>query len=60
MAKQGKKYKAALQHVDPNKSYDMAEACEILKKTAVTKFDSSCEVHIRLGVDTKMKNFYHI
>ena len=39
--------------VDINKSYTMLEACELLKKTSTTKFDSSCEIHIKLGVDTK-------
>lgn len=39
--------------VDPNKSYSLDEACELLKKTATTKFDSSCELHVKLGVDVK-------
>lgn len=37
--------------VDRNKLYTMDEACELLKKTATTKFDSSCELHVKLGVD---------
>jgi large subunit ribosomal protein L1 len=49
----GKKYENAAKMVDVNKLYNLDEACELLKKTATTKFDSSCEVHFKLGVDTK-------
>lgn len=47
----GKKYSKAAEMVDRNKFYTMDEACELLKKTATTKFDSSCELHVKLGVD---------
>ena len=47
----GKKYVKAAEMVDRNKLYTMDEACELLKKTATTKFDSSCELHVKLGVD---------
>lgn len=47
----GKKYTKAAEMVDRNKLYTMDEACELLKKTATTKFDSSCELHVKLGVD---------
>lgn len=53
MAKKGKKYVAAAKLVDPTMAYDLDQAIELLKKTNVTKFDSSCEIHIRLGVDPK-------
>lgn len=53
MAKQGKKYLKAAELVDITKMYTLDEACELLKKTATTKFDSSCELHMRLGVDVK-------
>ncbi len=33
------------------KTADLNEAAALLKKTAMTKFDSSCEIHIKLGVD---------
>ncbi|MCC7432996.1 50S ribosomal protein L1 [Candidatus Peregrinibacteria bacterium] len=49
----GKKYVNAAKLVDVTKMYNLDEACELLKKTATTKFDSSCEVHFKLGVDTK-------
>jgi large subunit ribosomal protein L1 len=38
---------------DKNKTYQIEEAIEIVKKINKTKFDASIEVHIRLGIDTK-------
>ena len=51
MAKHGKKYEGAVKLLSEVQSSDLSEAVALLKKTAVTKFDSSCEIHIRLGVD---------
>ncbi|MDA1060410.1 MAG: 50S ribosomal protein L1 [bacterium] len=52
MPKHGKKYQEAKKLVE-KEVYLMDEALELLKKTSTTKFDSSCEVHFRLGVDPK-------
>ena len=52
MAKRGKKYKDAAKLID-KESYTLDEAIALLKKTSVTKFDSSCEVHFKLGLDPK-------
>lgn len=49
----GKKYVAAQKLVDAKKLYAPAEAMELAKKTATTKFDSSIEVHMHLGIDPK-------
>lgn len=49
----GKKYHEALKLIDPKKSYSPAEAVELVKKIAKTKFDASVEVHFRLGIDTE-------
>lgn len=38
---------------DKNKAYPIEEALEIVKKLTKTKFDSSVEVHFRLGIDPK-------
>jgi large subunit ribosomal protein L1 len=38
---------------DNQKAYPIAEAIELVQKFAKTKFDSSLEVHFRLGIDTK-------
>jgi large subunit ribosomal protein L1 len=53
MAKHGKKYLAAAKLVDPDKEYTLSEAVGLLKKTAYTKFDSTIEVHMRMGIDPK-------
>lgn len=48
-----KKRKAAEAKVDNNKQYTLAEASALVKELNCTKFDSSVDVHIRLGVDPK-------
>lgn len=53
MAKLSKRMKAIKSSVDKKKIYTVEEAVEILKKTANVKFDSSVEVHVALGIDTK-------
>jgi large subunit ribosomal protein L1 len=53
MAKKGKKYTEVAKLVDVNKEYSLEEACELIKKTSVTKFDASVDVDIRLGVDPR-------
>jgi large subunit ribosomal protein L1 len=53
MAKHGKKYMAALAKVDQEKNYDPAEAVKLVKETAYTKFDSTVEVHMRMGLDPR-------
>lgn len=49
--KRGKKYVEAAKLVDRTVQYDPAEAIDLVKKTAVAKFDETIETHIRLGVD---------
>ena len=49
--KRGKKYVEAAKLVDKSMVYDAAEACSLVKKAAVAKFDETVEAHIRLGVD---------
>jgi large subunit ribosomal protein L1 len=53
MAKHGKKYLAAAALVDRDHNYDPKDAISIAKKTAYTQFDSTVEIHIRLGVDPR-------
>jgi large subunit ribosomal protein L1 len=50
IAKQRKAVEAKL---DKNKSYNLADAATMVKTINCTKFDSSVDVHIRLGVDPK-------
>ncbi len=49
----GKRYTALAELVDRKKLYGAAEALELVKKTSTTKFDSSVEVHLNLGIDVK-------
>lgn len=53
MRKHGKKYLAAAKLVDRSKEYTVDEAVSLLKKTAYTKFPSTIEVHMRMGIDPK-------
>lgn len=47
----GKKYKAALEKIEAGKFYALDEAAALVKATATTKFDSSIEIHLNLGID---------
>jgi len=49
--KHSKKYRKASALVDKEKQYSYQEGIELIKKTSVTKFDSSVEIHIRLGIN---------
>ena len=48
-----KKRKEANAKVDANKAYSLKEASALVKEINTTKFDSSVDLHIRLGVDPK-------
>ena len=48
-----KKRKAADTRVDSNKNYSLQGASSLVKEVNCTKFDSSVDLHIRLGVDPK-------
>jgi large subunit ribosomal protein L1 len=48
-----KKRKVANTKVDKNKVYSLKEAASLVKEINCTKFDSSVDLHIRLGVDPK-------
>ena len=53
MATVTKRQKAFTGMVDRDKNYAVAEALEIIKKTATAKFDESVDVAINLGIDAK-------
>lgn len=53
MTKAGKKYTDAAKLIEAGKEYTPKEAVELVKKTSVTKFDSTVECSVRLGVDPK-------
>ena len=53
MKKLSKKYAASLKLVDKTKKYTIAEACDLVKKTATAKCDESIDVSFRLNIDPK-------
>jgi large subunit ribosomal protein L1 len=53
MSKRGKKYNKALEMVNQEMAYTIAEAVELLEKTNTVKFDPTVEVHFNLGIDPK-------
>jgi len=53
MPKHGKKYLEAFAKVDQERLYTPEEAIELVKETAFVKFDSTVEVHLRLGIDPR-------
>lgn len=48
-----KKRKLALAKVDQTKQYTLAEAAALVKEITYTKFDSSVDIDVRLGVDPR-------
>lgn len=53
MAKLTKKQKEALSKYDKTQAYSLTQAAEILKEISYTKFDSSVDIDVRLGVDPR-------
>lgn len=53
MKKLSKKYAASLKLIDKSKKYSIAEACDLVKKTATAKCDESIDVSFRLNIDPK-------
>ena len=56
MVKLSKNRKIALEKIDVEKSYSLDEASALVKEVTTTKFDSSVDLAIRLGVDPKKAN----
>lgn len=53
LERRSKKYKEAYKLVDPEKTYALKDAIELLPKLNTAKFQGSAELHIKLGVDPK-------
>lgn len=53
MKKRGRKYREKAKLVDTSKKYSVDEACELIGKTSVAKFDETVEVAVKLGVDPR-------
>jgi large subunit ribosomal protein L1 len=56
MAKLTKNHKEALAKFDKNAVYSLSDAADVVKKITYTKFDSSVDLDVRLGVDPRKAN----
>ncbi len=56
MSKLTKNQKLALAKIEAGKAYTLAEAAEKVKDITFTKFDSSVDIDVRLGVDPRKAN----
>jgi large subunit ribosomal protein L1 len=56
MIKLTKKRKVALSKYDKNTVYSLSDAAGIVKQISSTKFDSSVDIDVRLGVDPRKAN----
>jgi large subunit ribosomal protein L1 len=56
MIKLTKKRKVALSKIDKNAVYALADAAALVKEISSTKFDSSVDIDVRLGVDPRKAN----
>ncbi len=56
MTKLTKNRKLALSKIEPGKQYKLIEAATLLKEITSTKFDSSVDIDVRLGVDPRKAN----
>lgn len=56
MARISKKRKEVLKKIEANKNYTLSDASKLVKEISYTKFDSSVDIDVRLGVDPKKAN----
>ncbi|GHS90849.1 50S ribosomal protein L1 [Bacteroidia bacterium] len=56
MSKLTKNQKLALSKIEAGKSYTLKEASALVKEISTTKFDSSVDIDVRLGVDPRKAN----
>lgn len=56
MSKLTKNQKLALSKIEVGKSYSLKEASQLVKEITTTKFDSSVDIDVRLGVDPRKAN----
>ena len=53
MAPKSKAYRAAAEKIEPGKFYEPTEAVSVVRETGSKKFDSTVEVAMKLGVDSR-------
>ena len=56
MSKLTKNQKVAFEKIEAGKSYSLKEAAKLVKEITFTKFDSSVDIDVRLGVDPRKAN----
>ena len=56
MTKITKNRKAAFEKIEEGKQYKLSEAASLVKKITNTKFDSSIDIDVRLGIDPRKSN----
>jgi len=56
MARLTKNRKLALSKLEEGKVYSLAEATKLVKEISTTKFDSSVDINVKLGVDPRKAN----
>lgn len=56
MSKLTKNQKLVYAKVDEHKQYKLIDACKLVKEATFTKFDSSVDIAVRLGVDPRKAN----
>ena len=53
MKSHGKKYRAALEKIEPGRKYDLASGVDKIKELSFAKFDETVELTVWLGVDPR-------
>ncbi|KGN79123.1 50S ribosomal protein L1 [Porphyromonadaceae bacterium COT-184 OH4590] len=56
MGKLTKNQKLAFEKIEEGKAYSLSEAAKLVKEITFTKFDSSVDIDVRLGVDPRKAN----
>ena len=56
MARLTKNQKTAQSKIEANKAYSLQDASSLVKEINYTKFDSSVDIDVRLGVDPRKAN----
>src|SRR5881296_4317206 len=51
--KHGKRYTALAEKIERGREYPPSEAAKLVKDTSQAKFDTTVELHLRMGVDPK-------
>src|SRR5437660_9732370 len=51
--KHGKRYTALAEKIERGREYPPTEAAKLIKDTSQAKFDTTVELHLRMGVDPK-------